>query len=259
MNKSYYAIIPANVRYDTELKPNAKLLYGEITALCNEKGYCWANNSYFADLYKVSNSTISRWISELIQKGYIHSKIFYKNGTKEIDERRIYICNTPIDEKINTPTQKNQGGIDQKINTPIDEKVKDNNTVINNTFNNNIYSLVIEKLNSLANKSYKSSSKKTQQLIKARANEGFTLEDFYKVIENKVCTWKDDSKMDQYLRPSTLFGTKFESYLNEKVKSSRGETNGKYREYEQHLDKSIKTTISDDEARRTAEKLGIEL
>lgn len=260
MNKSYYAIIPASVRYDTELTPNAKLLYGEITALCNERGYCWANNGYFADLYSVSKVSISKWINQLIDKQYISSEIIYKDGTKEIDKRCLYIGSIPIKEKFNTPITNVNEGIKEKFNTPIKEKFKDNNTVINNTINNNIYCLVIDKLNTLANKSYKSSSKKTQQLIKARINEGYKLEEFYKVIENKVCTWKDDSKMDQYLRPSTLFGTKFEAYLNEKLKNpNKGESYGKYKEYEQHLDRRDKTTISSEEAERAAKELGIDL
>ena len=80
MNKSYYAIIPANVRYDNDLTPNAKLLYGEITALCNEKGYCWASNEYFAELYKTSTRTVSRWIQQLTSKGYVTSKLIYRKG-----------------------------------------------------------------------------------------------------------------------------------------------------------------------------------
>ncbi|MGX7701075.1 helix-turn-helix domain-containing protein [Enterococcus mundtii] len=120
-HRSYYAIIPANVRYDKRLKPNTKLLYGEITALCNEKGFCWAGNEYFADLYCVNKETISRWISDLIKFGYLNREIIYKEGTNQIINRYLRINQYPIDEK---------------RNTPIDEKVKDNNTSINNTFNN---------------------------------------------------------------------------------------------------------------------------
>ena len=71
---SYYAIIPANVRY-SDLKPNAKLLYGEITALSNKHGFCFASNNYFAELYNVNKNTISSWISELNKKGFITVKI----------------------------------------------------------------------------------------------------------------------------------------------------------------------------------------
>jgi DnaD/phage-associated family protein len=143
--KNYYAIIPANVRYDKDLTPNAKLLYGEITALCNEKGYCWANNEYFATLYGVSKVSISKWISDLVEKEYIYSEIVYKEGTKEILNRYLRIVKYPIKEI---------------FNTPIKEKFKDNNTYMNNTinkeeedidvkeaklidyFNNNIHSIV---------------------------------------------------------------------------------------------------------------------
>jgi len=125
---SYYAIIPANVRYDEDLTPNAKLLYGEITALCNMKGYCWASNSYFASLYKVSTVSISKWVKQLVDKGYIESVMKYRDGTKEIEYRYLTIVN---------------GGIKEKLNTPIKEKFKDNNTLSNNT--NNIKDTVISK------------------------------------------------------------------------------------------------------------------
>ena len=134
--KSYYAIIPANVRYNKELPPNAKLLYGEITALCNSEGYCWANNKYFADLYEVTNASISKWIKMLCDAGYIKSQIFYKEGTKEIDKRRITIVNDPIKEKLNTSSKNVNDPIKEKLNTPIKEKLKDNNTSFNNTSNN---------------------------------------------------------------------------------------------------------------------------
>lgn len=124
---NFYAIIPANVRYDNRLKDKAKLLYGEITALCSAKGYCYASNAYFASLYGVTKETISRLIKDLSDNGHVSLRQVF-NG-KEIIERRIYICDEksiPIDQNVNTP-------IDEIINTPIDEKVKENNTSIINT------------------------------------------------------------------------------------------------------------------------------
>lgn len=129
--KSYYAIIPATVRYDN-IPANAKLLYGEITALCNEKGFCWAKNSYFADLYGVDKKTVSNWISILANKGYISIEMVYKEGTKEIENRFIKITDTY--------PQKNGYPIHEKMDTPIHEKMEENNTIINNTveyINNN--------------------------------------------------------------------------------------------------------------------------
>lgn len=233
-NKNYYAIIPANVRYDKNLTPNAKLLYGEITALCNEKGYCWANNSYFSELYGVSKKTISNWISSLDERGFIKSEMIYKENSKEIRERRLYITRMEKDfvtygRNVLNPTEEN-------FHTPMEEKVKDNNTSFNNTSNNTRdikdiveqspttpipYNEVIDYLNQKTGKNFKHTSKVTQRHIRARLAEGFTVSDFKQVIDNKCNDWLRDQKMKEYLRPETLFGTKFESYLNSKTTTTK--------------------------------------
>ena len=128
---NFYAIIPANIRY-ADITPNAKLLYGEITALSSKEGFCFASNQYFSDLYKVSKVSISKWIKELIDNKFIESEIIYKQGSKEILNRYLRIVYDPIKEKFNTP-------IKEKFNTPIKEKFKDNNTYINNIYNNNTF------------------------------------------------------------------------------------------------------------------------
>ena len=74
MKKNYYAVIPASVRYDENLTANAKLMFGEISALSNEKGFCWATNAYFAQLYKVSPSSVSKWIKQLEKNKHIKIK-----------------------------------------------------------------------------------------------------------------------------------------------------------------------------------------
>lgn len=131
--KSYFAIIPANVRYDDDLSANAKLLYGEITALCNEKGYCWASNDYFSQLYGKSKRTVIRWINNLVNKNYIQSKI-----SKEDGNLRLISIAEPLVTKMSLPSDKN-------VTTPSDKNVTHNNTIMNNTVNSNSY---IESSNS---------------------------------------------------------------------------------------------------------------
>ena len=113
-NPNYYAIIPANVRY-SDLKPNAKLLYGEITALSNKYGFCFASNKYFAELYNVNKNTVSSWLSDLKNYGFIVIKI-ERDSNLQIIKRCI--------------------GITKNTDTPIHEKMKGNSTSINTTSNN---------------------------------------------------------------------------------------------------------------------------
>jgi hypothetical protein len=119
--RSYYAIIPANVRYDKSLSANAKLLYGEITALCSEKGYCWSTNKYFSDLFGVSQKSISKWISMLVKKKYLFVRLVYRKGTKEILERHLSIVKKPLEERNDTPSC-DPPPIEEKFNTPMEEK-----------------------------------------------------------------------------------------------------------------------------------------
>lgn len=135
--KAYYAIIPANVRYDKDLVPNAKLLYGEITALCNEKGYCWASNQYFAELYNVSDRTIKNWISQLADKGYIQRSVKYREGAKGIEQRKLFIGR---ENNFTTSGNYFPDPRENNFTPPSENNFPVNNTSINNTFNNtNIY------------------------------------------------------------------------------------------------------------------------
>ena len=143
----YYGILPANIRYDKNLKPMEKIMYSELTALSNKNGYCNATNSYFAELYEVSKNTVSLWIGDLEKAGYIKTKLIYESGTKNIKERRIYIAD-PITKNDDTYHEKEVDPITKNDDTPITKNREDNNTSINNTrliiTNNNNLENIIE-------------------------------------------------------------------------------------------------------------------
>lgn len=86
----YWAVIPAEVRYDDALPANAKLLYGEISSLCDQKGYCYASNAYFSDLYGWSTATVRRLLAALSERGYVQVEVIRDEKTREVQERHIY-------------------------------------------------------------------------------------------------------------------------------------------------------------------------
>lgn len=138
-NPNYFSIIPANIRYDKRLKPNEKLLYSEITALCDKNGFCWATNAYFSNLYEVDKKTVGVWINHLKELGYIAVEITYKNGTKEIDKRIISIIvnrkefnevEEPSNKIMDTSPEKDDDPTHKKMGTHPHKKMEENNTRI---------------------------------------------------------------------------------------------------------------------------------
>lgn len=131
---NYYGIMPANVRYDNNLKPMEKIMYSEITALSNKNGYCNASNKYFVELYKVHKDTVSSWINNLKKYGYVEIELIKENNC--VKERRIYIVGG-IGKKADTYLEKDLEGIGKKADRGIGKKAEGNNTSNNNTSNNN--------------------------------------------------------------------------------------------------------------------------
>ncbi|EOU1111320.1 phage protein [Clostridium perfringens] len=137
----------------------------------------------------------------LFEKDSVKGKFSYINITRKLDSLSEYL---PYDKM-------SQGLRQSDIRVMTECRNKDSS--IRDT-NNIIYSQIIEYLNSKTGKSYKSTTRKTQSLIKARIDEGFNEEEFFKVIDNKISEWKG-TEYEKYLRPETLFGNKFEGYLNQ--------------------------------------------
>lgn len=115
----YYAVIPADVRYDDQIPANAKLLYGEISALISADGFCYATNQYFAKVYGMTEDSISRLISKLESAGYITREL-ERDSAGQIVRRKLFLDVStsgehPLDNLSNTSRLKNREGIDQKV------------------------------------------------------------------------------------------------------------------------------------------------
>nr|WP_246582758.1 conserved phage C-terminal domain-containing protein [Clostridium mobile] len=204
------------LRYFVDFKDSGRMVREKV----DNKVYYWVKYEGIIESLPILNlkkDAIYRRLKKMSNVNILEHKTiigngmfsYYGIGSKFIELISNFKTNN---SKINTEYYVNEAITttalepEQKINLLKDSSIKDNN---------NIYSLVVDYLNEKASKKYRMSSKKTQQLIRGRVGEGFTEEDFYKVIDNKVEEWLG-TDMEKYLRPETLFGTKFEGYLNQK-------------------------------------------
>lgn len=169
---------------------------------------------------KDGKDSLKTGIKELEVAGYIERKRI-RNDQGQLKEYEYTVYEQPNQSGLSNVGKTYVG------KTYVGKSVPTNNNSTNNELTNNDgnilsgnptaypYRDVIDYLNQQTGKHYKPTTKKNQTVIRARTDEGFNLDDFKKVIDNKVTEWKG-TDMEKYLRPETLFGTKFEGYLNQK-------------------------------------------
>lgn len=239
--------IPASVAHDERIKSDKTiLLYGEVLSMINVTGSFYMSNKALAKRLRCTPQTVIRCVRELEKLNYIKTTIVKDKKTGAVKGRKIELRpvpintdargdgntddSTPITSVLKTPYHScYEGG-----NTD-DTQIEQYNKTINRTeedidklsSSENVdpelkqksqkipYEKIIDYLNRKTNSHYRPTSKATRRLIKARYNEGFTDIDFKTAIDKKCAEWLQDSNMVQYLRPETLFGTKFEAYLNQ--------------------------------------------
>lgn len=219
----------------------------KMKTIIEEDGiYYWVNyTSILEDLpvLRISKVTLKRkHFDKLCEANVLKHKHIKQGGSFSYYayginyDTLIYLQDNNPSTELDYPSTKLDKGYDEiglppstKLDYPYDENVQTkinllNNQSINNQsiIDNNIpYQEIIEHLNNRVGTNYKHTTKKTRDLIKARFNEGFTIDDFKIVIDKKCVEWINDEKMNKFLRPETLFGTKFESYLNQVVQQKK--------------------------------------
>lgn len=201
-----YIVIQGFMINQLHLKGNELLVYAIIYGFSQEDNQVYSGSlQYLANWTNSTKQGVQKNLKALIDKGYIAKKEKFINGVKFVEyyTTQLYgVCNSVAQ------------GMQHSCTNNIEYNIEDNI---------DIYKYIVDYLNEKTNSKYKHTTPKTKSLINARLKEGFKVEDFEKVIDTKVNDWLEDSKMKNYLRPETLFGTKFEGYLNQSDSVSKKE------------------------------------
>lgn len=157
---------------------------------------------------------------------YHETKFLEEKSQLVLKENGVYTECIRDGYKMDTEVSIGKDSIDKvSIGKDILLEKSDNNTTLSDDIKD-----IIDYLNLKNESNYRPNTTKTRTLIKSRLKEGFTVDDFKTVIDKKVSQWKSDTKMSAYLRPETLFGTKFEGYLNEKIVENNNQTRDLFKE-----------------------------
>ena len=198
--------------------------------LANEDGWFYKTSPSLEEETGLSNHKQSKIIEELTKLGILEQenkgmpmKRYFKINFQKIEElvfkKDLKNLKTRIEANEKQGFKNFESKVLKNSNACI-EKISNNKEYINNNLNkelnNNIYKEAVEYLNLKAGTKYKYNSKNTTKHIQARIKEGYTLEDFKIVIDKKCSEWLN-TDMEKYLCPETLFGSKFEKYLNQKI------------------------------------------
>ena len=244
-----YIVIQSFMVSELGLKGNELLIYAIIFGFSQTTGQAFHGSlTYLESWTNSTRPTVISSLKSLVEKGLIEKEEQTINGVKYCS----YRVKNSTDEAQEV-VQKLHGGsakIAQEVVQKLHEgsaKIAPNNilyNIVDNIVDNNIVenaekhdmkviTEIVDYLNEKAHKNYRSNNKTTIRHVNARLKEGRTLSDFKQVIDNRCATWLG-TDMEQYLRPSTLFGSKFEDYLNSPAPKLRGgdgrilsdETNG---------------------------------
>lgn len=217
----YYSITPAEVRYSKKLVPNAKLLYGEITALCNKDGFCWATNQYFAELYKVDGGTISRWVSQLVSAGFVRVEII------DSFKRKIYLNGDLMPQGVR---QKRLGGT-SKLPRGVRQKSLHNNKV--NTTTKDIIQAAPEAPFSLL-----------EELKKLEEGERRDMNIIALFLEERILPLKskilNKAQMSQFIKRHLVAAGKLKIYTDNQIIEALEKVKMKYRDIDWTLDTVFK-------------------
>ena len=234
-----YGYSPKKITRDASLSIEAKAIYAYLASFADEEGKAYPGIELICHELNISENRFHKHKKQLIDHGYIS---VYRERKESGWGNNIY-CLSGYSVTRQNVGIRNEGIQNVGIQNVGIQNVGIGNegTIITSLINTNLintnlnkkelveqkpdpipYREIIDYLNQKAGKSFKHSAAGNKKVIKARWNEGYKLDQFKRVVDNKCQDWLNDEKMSQYLQPSTLFGNKFDQYLNQRKGNSNG-------------------------------------